>query len=652
VSRRILAVALVVGLSATSMYVLTAPRDASAAANDVAAPPTADATTPADKSWIARSNEFANLLIDIEKKHSPESASADGLSQYDEKISVATHEDDLAEIAETRAALAKLQEQLPKEQNKYVRQDLEIMIHSTQLKLKQHDFAEAHQIPYINASAAVYQGLRVLLDDQVADARRPAAGVRMRKYAGLEPGYKPFADQLRKLTELQLAKPNMIYPAKARVETALSRNQLYVDGIGELFQQYRLHGWEQPYARLKEQLTAYDQWIKSEILPKARTDFREPPELYALGLEGYGIDIPPADLAVMAHKAFVEYQGEMQTIAAQIAKQHGWPSGDYRDVIKKLKENQLVGDSILPFYKERLKEIEGIIVKQKLVSLPDRPARIRIGTPAESAQQPAPHMVPPPLLNNTGQQGEFVLPLNMPAAAGSAKAAKVDDYTFDAASWTLIAHEARPGHELQFDSMIEHGVSLARSRYAFNSTNVEGWGLYAEYVTKPYMPLEGQLISLQFRLLRAERAFLDPELQAGKIQPADAMKALTQDGVFSEPFANQEVERYTFRAPGQANSYFYGYTKLLELRKDTEAALGPKFDVLKFHDFILAQGLLPPDLMRKAVLEDFIPAAKGGAVARGNNPHPRPVIVRASDQDAQRTSTVPRPQILTRSDIH
>ena len=275
-------------------------------------------------------------------------------------------------------------------------------------------------------------------------------------------------------------------------------------------------------------MTDYDQWIKSDILPKARTDFREPPELYALGLEGYGIDIPPADLAVMAHKAFAEYQAEMQTIAAQIAKQHGWPSGDYRDVIKKLKENQLVGDSILPFYKDRLKEIEGIIVKQKLVSLPDRPARIRIGTPAESAQQPAPHMVPPPLLNNTGQQGEFVLPLNMPAAAGSAKAEKVDDYTFDAASWTLIAHEARPGHELQFDSMVEHGVSLARSRYAFNSTNVEGWGLYAEYITKPYMPLEGQLISLQFRLLRAERAYLDPELQAGKIQPADAMKALTR----------------------------------------------------------------------------------------------------------------------------
>jgi hypothetical protein len=618
VIRRILGIALVSMFLAMAAYVAVALADASASASKdgaqpTSAPSTGSVASPSDKGWIGRSNEFANLLIEIDKKHSPESASHDGLSQYDDKISIATHEDDLAETSENRAVLAQLRAQLPKEQNKYVKQDLEIMIHSTGLGLKRHDFAEAHEIPYLNASGAVYQGLRVLLDDQVTAERRPAAVVRLRKYAGLEPAYTPFADQLRKLTELQLAKPNMIYPSKASVDSALSRNALYVDGIASLFKQYNLQGWEEPYAKLKTQLAAYDDWIKSEILPKARTDFRQPPELYALGLEGYGIDIPPADLAALAHKAFTEYQAEMQTIAAQIAKQHGWPNSDYRDVIKKLKENQLVGDSILPFYKERLKEIEGIIVKQNLVTLPDRPARIRIGTPAESAQQPAPHMIPPPLLNNTGQQGEFVLPLNMPAAAGSAKEEKVDDYTFDAASWTLIAHEARPGHELQFDSMLEHGVSLARSRHAFNSTNVEGWGLYAEYITKPYMSLEGQLISLQFRLLRAARAYLDPELQAGKVTPEQAMNVLTQEGCFSVPFANQEVERYTFRAPGQANSYFYGYTKLLQLRKDTETALGPKFDQHKFHDFILGQGLLPPDLMRKAVTEDFIPSAKGAA---------------------------------------
>jgi uncharacterized protein (DUF885 family) len=563
-----------------------------------------------DKSWITKSNDYANLLIEIEKKHSPESASADGLKQYDELISVQTHEDEIAENNEQREALEKLKAALAKEQDKYVKQDLEIMIHNTELALRLHDYSENHLVPYYNPSAGVFYGLHTLLDDQVAADRRPAAVVRLRKYAGLEPGYTPLADELKKLTGLQTAKANMVYPSKSRVESELSRNSLYLDGIASLFKQYNLEGWEEPYAKLKAQLTAYDDWVKATILPKARADFRQPPELYALSLEGFGIDIPPAELAQMAHKAFAEYQGEMQTIAAQIAKQRGWPNSDYREVIKRLKQDQLVGDSILPFYKDRLKVIEGIIVKQNLVSLPDRPARIRIGTPAESAQQPAPHMIPPPLLNNTGQQGEFVLPLNMPAGAGSAKEEKVDDYTFDAGSWTLIAHEARPGHELQFDSMLEHGVSIARSRYAFNSTNVEGWGLYAEYITKPYMPLEGQLISLQFRLLRAARAFSDPELQAGKLQPADVMKTLTVDACFSVPFANQEVERYTFRMPGQANSYFYGYTKLLQLRKDTEAALGPKFDQKKFHDFILGQGLLPPDLMRKAVMEDFIPAAQ------------------------------------------
>jgi len=312
----------------------------------------------------------------------------------------------------------------------------------------------------------------------------------------------------------------------------------------------------------------------------------------------------------MAHAAFDDYQGQMKTLAAEIAKEHGFKSSDYRDVIRELKKQQITGDAILPFYEKRLHEIEKIIVAHQLVTLPSRPAIIRLGTPAESAQQPAPHMVPPPFLNNTGQRGVFVLPLNMPAGAGEATSAKVDDYTFDAASWTLIAHEARPGHELQFDSMVEHGISKARALYAFNSTNAEGWGLYAEYITLPYMSKEGQLISLQFRLLRAARAFLDPELQAGKIQPADAMKVLTGDVCFSVPFANQEVERYTFRMPGQANSYFYGFTRIMELRKETETALGPKFSPLRFHNFILAQGLLPPGLMKKAVEEHFIPEEK------------------------------------------
>jgi uncharacterized protein (DUF885 family) len=565
---------------------------------------------PADRSWIATSNSYTNLLIQVEFKHRPEAASTQGLSEFDNKIAQPTLADEDQARQETAAVLVKLKSASAEKQQKEVAQDLQIMIRKVELDFKQQDFARAHEVPFLNASAMIFGGLRILLDEQTPSDRRPAAVVRIREYAGLEPGYTSITEILKQRVTEQMAKPGVIYPARVEIETEMSRNSNYVDGISALMQKYNLTGWQEPYGKLKTQLSDYDAWVRATVLPKARTDFRLPPQEYALALESYGIDIPPDQVATMAHQAFTEIQGEMKSIALQIAKQRNLPSGDYRDVIHELKKQQLVGDAILPFYEERLKQIERIIVEQQIVSLPERPARIRIATAAETAQQPAPHMQPPPFLHNTGQKGVFVLPLNIPAGPGQTASEKYDDFTFDAAAWTLTAHEARPGHELQFDSMLERGVSLARVRYAFNSTNVEGWGLYSEFLIKPYMPLEGQLVSLDYRLLRAARAFLDPELQAGKISPADAYRVLEQDVVDSHAFAQEEVERYTYRMPGQANSYFYGYTKLIELREDTEKALGPKFNQKQFHDFILAQGLLPPDLMRKATMEELIPAQK------------------------------------------
>ena len=64
--------------------------------------------------------------------------------------------------------------------------------------------------------------------------------------------------------------------------------------------------------------------------------------------------------------------------------------------------------------------------------------------------------------------------------------------------------------------------------------------------------------------------------------------------------AEQELQRYTFRAPGQATSYFYGYQRLLELRARTEITLGSRFNRQRFHDFVLAQGVLPPALLARA----------------------------------------------------
>ncbi len=565
---------------------------------------------PIVNHWVTKSNLYTKKLIDIDQKYSPEFGSEQGLAFYDTLIAVPTLLNQAAKRKETENAVAQLKSAKLKESNLAIKQDLDILIKQTEHDFKIEDYNLNKAVAFLNPTRMVFSGLQILLDDQTPSDRRKAAVVRLNKYAGLQNGYRPISDIFKDRTIQQMIKPGIIYPSKQAMEVALSRNASIVSGIAVLFKKYNISGWESAYNTIKEQLEAYDGWIKANLLSKARSDFRLPQEEYKLALEGYGIDIPPAQVATMAHTMFSDIQNQMKVIAVQVAQKYKLPSADYREVIKYLKKDQLVGDSIMVVYKRHLADIEEIIRKERLVTLPTRPAIIRLASEAETAQQPAPHMVPPPFLNNTGQRGVFVLPLNMPVQTGE-KEDKYDDFTFYAASWTIIAHEARPGHEMQFDKMVEEGVSQARALYAFNSTNVEGWGLYSEYITLPYMPIEGQLVSLDYRLLRAARAFLDPELQAGNITQQQALDLLMKDVVQSHAFAKQEVERYTLKAPGQANSYFYGFTKMLALRKDAEKALGDKFSAQRFHDFILSQGILPPALIREAVMKDFILKEKG-----------------------------------------
>jgi Bacterial protein of unknown function (DUF885) len=566
------------------------------------------AQAPADpRAWIAESNRHAQVLLDVFARFAPEGAGQFGVTGLDQEISSLTDETRRKGTEATKEALSKLQALLKTEQNPVVRQDLEILIRSAQNALRGTELNEERRLPYIDATALLFGGLRSLLDPQVAADRRPAAVVRVRKYAGLVDGYEPITAQAMRRSRAKLNDPKLLGPARAQVERDLANGPVLIQGMEKLFDQFKIEGWREPFDTLKKQLTEYEQFVRTEILPKSRTDFRLPADLYAYSLDQVGVRMAPEPLAATARAAFKEIQADMQRLAPAVAKAGGLQATDYRDVIRALKKDQIVGDAILPHYRKRLEEIEAIITRENLVTLPQREARIRIASDAEAAQTPAPNMRPPRLLGNTGEMGEFILPLNIPAPPGSKAATQqFDDFTFQAASWTLTAHEARPGHEMQFAKMIEAGVSVARALFAFNSTNVEGWGLYAEWITLPYMPPDGQLISLQFRLMRAARAFLDPELHMGRVTPDEARRVLREDVVLSDAMTEQEVERYMFRSPAQATSYFYGYTQLLALRQQVEKAFGTRFSARDFHDFILAQGLLPPELLKDATLKQFV----------------------------------------------
>jgi hypothetical protein len=551
------------------------------------------------------SDENARILIAVTTQFSPETASFLGIESADEGTTDLSEGFRTRELAALHDASMKLEARRGRETDPLVAQDLAILLRWADLERRKIELEDKTIVPYYDVAQIVFSGLRMLLDDQVPAGRREHALARLRRYAGLTPGVPSLVEWAKADIDAKLRQSDRLPPPRIQVEKTLSNSQSLRDGVEKLFQKYRIAGYEEPFRAYGQELAAYDDFLRTKLLPHARADFALPSALYALRLEDFGVDIPVGDLVALAKQSFAEIQAEMQKVASDIARERNLPSPDYRDVLRTLKKEQIVGDAILPHYKKRLSDIEDILRREHLVTLPNRPARIRLGTPAENAQQPAPHMVRPRLVGNTGEQGEFVLPLAIPAPTGAKPGEeKYDDFTYEAASWTLIAHEARPGHELQFDSMVERGVPIARAFFAFNSTNVEGWGLYSEWMMLPFMPKEGQLVSLQLRLQRAARAFVDPELQQGKWTFDSAREFLEKEVVLSHAFATEEVERFTFHSPGpgQATSYFYGFTRLRELRREVESKLGPRFDAQRFHDAILDEGLLPHDLLRAAVL--------------------------------------------------
>ncbi len=587
-------------VSMTSATVMAAPHEH--------APQQESAKTVVEQAWVAKSNENAKLLLNFMGKYSPEGAGALGVDGLDEQITDMSRDLFDAKNKEAAAIIAEYQKRLKAETHPKIKQDLQILINSAQDFMRSEALERKHFMPFVDVTSMIFGVMRQSLDPRIPAERQKTLLIRLNKYVGLTKGYRPITELAKERMQERLkANPKLIGPYKVEVEQVLSKSPTMIAGMKTMLEKSGLKDWEKSFALLEQQLTAYNAMVKSDVIPRARTEHRLPAEVYANNLRQFGVDIQPEELIAKALTSFAEIRNQMAITARILAKERNLPNPDYRAVILELKKEQIAKDKVMPLYDARLAEIEATIRKEKIVSLPDRKAKIRLATDAENAQQPAPHMSPPRLIGNTGEYGEFVLTTGMPADP-TGKVLRFDDFTHEAGTWTLTAHEARPGHELQFAKMIEAGVSTARGVFAFNSVNVEGWALYAEAEMQPFEPTDGQLFALQARAQRAARAFLDPMVNLGQITPEAVQSFLMDEVGLSEGMAKQEMQRYTFRAPGQATSYFYGYQQLMETRQAAEVALRKKFDRQAFNDFVLAQGLVPAKILRQAVMEEFVPA--------------------------------------------
>src|SRR3546814_12518221 len=108
-------------------------------------------------------------------------------------------------------------------------------------------------------------------------------------------------------------------------------------------------------------------------------------------ISDWSSDVCSSDLLIRrAQLSFVEIQNEMRALAPLVARQNGYKSDDYRDVIRELKKDQISGDAILPLYRDTLKTIEASIRRAHTATLPARHGKTRHANHTETANAPAP----------------------------------------------------------------------------------------------------------------------------------------------------------------------------------------------------------------------------------------------------------------------
>ena len=359
-------------------------------------------------------------------------------------------------------------------------------------------------------------------------------------------------------------------------------------------------------------LRQYEQWLKTDLLPRSDGDFHIGANAFSKKLHyDEMVDTPLDQLLIIAYADLHRNQAEFDRVAREVD-----PSKSPKEVLAELASIHPAPDRLLSTFHNTFDGLIGFIREKHIMTIPSDVQPVLEETPPFMRATTQASMDPPGPFEKNSTTAYF----NVTLPEKGWTAAHVAEHMAAFNVGTIIStsvHEAYPGHYVQFLWVNHAELSQVRKIITAN-TNVEGWAHYCEQMMldegygQPGAGAkdvrEAKLIrlgQLQDALLRDARFIAGIKMHTGQMKFEEAVDFFVNEGYQSRSVGLVETKRGT--ADPTYLYYTLGKLQIMRLRADLEKKLGANFSLQRFHDDFMRQGGAPIKLVRQALLGDDSP---------------------------------------------
>ena len=344
-------------------------------------------------------------------------------------------------------------------------------------------------------------------------------------------------------------------------------------------------------------LQKYQDFLKNDLLPISKGDFRIGAENYARKLQyDEMVDIPTDRLLEIGYADLHRNQEEFKRVAKLID-----PKKTPEQILDDLDKDYPPPDKLLFTFNQMLAGIRQYIVDHHIVTIPSPVPPIVEETPPFMRALSFASMDTPGPYEKVAKEAFFNVTLPEPEWSKERVASFMGQFNRNTMASVAI-HEVYPGHYVQF-LWVPQAPSKVRKLLGCGS-NAEGWAHYSEQM----MLDEGygnndpklRLGQIQDALLRNARFIVGISMHTGKMTFDQSIEFFQKEGYQTKAVAEVETKRGT--SDPTYLVYTLGKLEILKLRADYKQKMGDKFTLEDFHNTFLEQGFPPIKLIRETML--------------------------------------------------